>query len=164
MSRFVVVFVPSAWDTAPSLDTYHRVFVDPVLKSKMQAGIDKILQTKDAKMLENQTREEKSTTGNIEIEMKLIEIKPINEITSATRNALMLLLLLEMSFCFWSMKGARMRKRRRTHGRITKKDCLLRLKNFLKYSLTLIISMPDNLIKNWSIDKFFFYYLTIYIW
>jgi len=86
MSCFIVVFVPTAWDTAPSLDTYHRVFVDPVLKSKMQAGIDKILQTKDAKMLENQTREEKSTTGNIEIEMKLIEIKPINEIASATRN------------------------------------------------------------------------------
>ncbi|TGZ54118.1 Alpha-tocopherol transfer protein-like protein [Temnothorax longispinosus] len=78
--------VPSAWDTAPSLDTYRRVFVDSALKDKMQVtSVDKILQAKDAKILENvpdnQTREKRSTTENIETGMKLIEMKPINEIS-----------------------------------------------------------------------------------
>ncbi|KYQ52829.1 hypothetical protein ALC60_08024, partial [Trachymyrmex zeteki] len=83
-----VVFVPPAWDTAPSLDTYQRVFVDPVMKEMQVTGINRILQTEDAKMsenmLENQTREKKSTTERVE--MKLIEMKPINEIASAMRN------------------------------------------------------------------------------
>ncbi|XP_011700382.1 PREDICTED: uncharacterized protein LOC105457427 [Wasmannia auropunctata] len=84
-----VAHVPSTWDTAPSLDTYQRVFVDPTLKGKMQVtGTDRILQTEDAKilenMLENQTREKKSTTENTGAE--LIKMKPI-EIASATRNA-----------------------------------------------------------------------------
>ncbi|KYN22849.1 hypothetical protein ALC57_04632 [Trachymyrmex cornetzi] len=83
-----VVFVPPAWDTAPSLDTYQRVFVDPAMKEMQVTGMNRILQTEDAKisenMLENQTRKKKSTTEKVE--MKLIEIKPINEIASAMRN------------------------------------------------------------------------------
>lgn len=87
----VAIFVPSAWDTAPSLDTYQRVFVDPALKSKMQVtGMDKILQAKDAKIskniLENQTREKRLTTEIIKTKMELIEMKPINEVASAMRN------------------------------------------------------------------------------
>ncbi|XP_011867240.1 PREDICTED: uncharacterized protein LOC105561666 isoform X5 [Vollenhovia emeryi] len=82
---------PSAWDTAPSLDTYQRVFVNPALKDKIQVtGAHKILQTEDAKMSENvlgnQTREKRSTTGNVEAEMKLVEIKPISEIALAIRS------------------------------------------------------------------------------
>ncbi|XP_012062438.1 PREDICTED: uncharacterized protein LOC105625725 [Atta cephalotes] len=83
-----VVFVPPAWDTAPSLDTYQRVFVDPAMKEMQVTGMNRILQTEDTKisenMLENQTREKKSTTEKVE--MKLIEMKSINEIASAMRN------------------------------------------------------------------------------
>lgn len=84
------MLVPSTWDTAPSLDTYRRIFVDPALKSKMQAtDTDKILQ-EDVKtsenMLGNQTLEKRSTTENIKLEMKLIEMNPINEIASAMKN------------------------------------------------------------------------------
>lgn len=89
----VAIFVPSAWDTAPSLDTYQRVFVDPALKSKMQVtGMDKISQAENMKISENipenQTREKRSTTEKTreDHEVKLIEIKPINEIASAMRN------------------------------------------------------------------------------
>ena len=84
----IVVFVPPAWDTAPSLDTYQRVFVDPAMKEMQVTGMNRILQTEDTKisenMLENQTREKKSTTEKVE--MKLIEMKSINEIASAMRN------------------------------------------------------------------------------
>lgn len=80
-----IALVPFAWDTAPSLDAYHRVFVDPALKDKM-TGMDKILSVENAKMPENQTSEKRSTTENTEAEMKLIEIKPISEIASAMRN------------------------------------------------------------------------------
>ncbi|KYN35701.1 Alpha-tocopherol transfer protein-like protein [Trachymyrmex septentrionalis] len=83
-----VVFVPSAWDTAPSLDTYQRVFVDSAVKEMQVTDTNRILQTEDTKisenMLENQTREKKSTTEKVK--MKLIEMKPINEIASAMRN------------------------------------------------------------------------------
>lgn len=87
----VAIFVPSAWDTAPSLDTYQRVFVDPALKSKMQVtSMDKILQAKDAKIskniLENQTREKRLTTEIIKTKMELNEMKPIKEVASAMRN------------------------------------------------------------------------------
>lgn len=83
----LIVLVPSAWDKTPSLDTYQRVFVNPILKDKMQVtDINKILQAEDAKMSENQTHEKRSTTENIETEMKLIVMKPINEIASAMKN------------------------------------------------------------------------------
>ncbi|XP_011632709.2 uncharacterized protein LOC105424269 [Pogonomyrmex barbatus] len=82
----VVAFMPSAWDTAPSLDSYQRIFVDPVLKNNMQmTGMDNILRAVDVKTsknisrAENQTREKKSTTENI-------EMKLFNEIASAMRN------------------------------------------------------------------------------
>lgn len=78
----MVALVPPAWDTAPSLDTYQRV--DSTLKSKMQmTSMDK-MQAENVKMSEsipeNRTREKKSTTENIETEMKLIKMKPIDEI------------------------------------------------------------------------------------
>ncbi|KYN01698.1 hypothetical protein ALC62_07527 [Cyphomyrmex costatus] len=79
-----VLFVPPAWDTAPSLDTYRRVFVNPAMKNQTQVtDMNRTLQTGDAKMsenmLENQTREKKSTT-------KKVEMKPINKTASAMRN------------------------------------------------------------------------------
>lgn len=78
-----IALAPFTWDTAPSLDSYHRVFVDPALKNKT----DQILPVENAKMSENQTSEKRSTTENIEAGRKIIEIKPINEIALAIRNA-----------------------------------------------------------------------------
>ncbi|RLU26596.1 hypothetical protein DMN91_000392 [Ooceraea biroi] len=73
--------VPSMWDTAPSLDTYQKVFVDPALNGKIQVtGMDNILQAADVKvsvklteqMPQNQTRKKRSTTENTTTGMKLV--------------------------------------------------------------------------------------------
>lgn len=82
-----IALAPSAWDKAPSLDTYQSVFVNPTLKDKIHVtDIGKILQAENAKMSENQTHEKRSTTENIEHEVKIIVMKPINEIASAMKN------------------------------------------------------------------------------
>lgn len=77
----MTALVPSTWDTAPSLNTYQKIFVDPELDGKIQVtGMDKILQATDAKMsvklteqmMQNQTHETRSTTENTTAGMKLI--------------------------------------------------------------------------------------------
>jgi len=73
--------VSSTWDTAPSLDTYQKVAVDPALNGKAQVtGMEKILQAADAKipaklteqMAQNQTREKKSTIESTTTGMKAV--------------------------------------------------------------------------------------------
>ncbi|XP_014483168.1 PREDICTED: uncharacterized protein LOC106748807 [Dinoponera quadriceps] len=72
MDRSAVIL--STWDTAPSLDTYQRIPIDPTSNGKIQTtNTDKFPHVEDAKvpmkvndgMQGNQTREKRSTTENI---------------------------------------------------------------------------------------------------
>lgn len=80
----------STWDTAPSLDTYQRISIDPALNSKIQTSdTDKFPPAENANlpakvkdgMQENQTREKRSTTENIGADHKLI-----SDVVSTTKN------------------------------------------------------------------------------
>ncbi|EFN84179.1 hypothetical protein EAI_09967 [Harpegnathos saltator] len=82
MDRSALVL--STWDTAPSLDTYQRISVDPTLNSKIQTtDTDKSPQIENAKVMtkltdgikESQIREKRSSTENI-------GVKSIGDITS----------------------------------------------------------------------------------
>ncbi|XP_025159633.1 uncharacterized protein LOC105183479 [Harpegnathos saltator] len=79
-----IALVLSTWDTAPSLDTYQRISVDPTLNSKIQTtDTDKSPQIENAKVMtkltdgikESQIREKRSSTENI-------GVKSIGDITS----------------------------------------------------------------------------------
>lgn len=67
----------STWDTAPSLDTYQKISIEPASNSKIQTTHNDKFRPEDVltkvnSMQENQTREKKSATENTRTGIKLI--------------------------------------------------------------------------------------------